>query len=70
MKNGYVKLSISEYEGLILVNNELRMQRKKQEEKISELEEQIAELQEELNEKNKVESEMREYIKALKEAKA
>ena len=70
MKSGYVKLSVPEYDALMIGNYTKSRQLVRQEEKISELEEQIAELQEELNEKSKVESEMREYIKALKEAKA
>ena len=43
MKTGYVKLRISEYEGLILVNDQLRRQRKEQEEKIEELTEALQE---------------------------
>lgn len=68
MKSGYVKLSIPEYDALMIGNYTKSQQLARQEEKISELEEQIAELQEELNEKSKIEKEMREYINALKEA--
>lgn len=43
MKTGYVKLNICEYENLILVNDQLRRQRKKQKEKIEELTEALRE---------------------------
>lgn len=62
MKNGYVKLSIPEYDALMIGNYMKSRQLAKQE-----LE--IAELQEELNERTNSENEMREYIKALEKAK-